>query len=169
MGSSKYDTEIKAAVEKWWPDLPAWRLWKAQLIQESGLDPNARSNVGAAGLAQFMPASWGDMVKALRFPDGVSPTEAKYAIEAGAYYQGKLRRSWKPEGRTTLQRHDLGLASYNAGMGSILKAQERCGGPRLWEEIAPCLDRVTGPENARQTTDYVVKIRKWWQLQELGQ
>ncbi|MGV9269298.1 NlpC/P60 family protein [Kitasatospora sp. NPDC003701] len=31
----------------------------AQLYQESGFDPGARSPVGAQGMAQFMPATWG--------------------------------------------------------------------------------------------------------------
>ncbi|WP_406211080.1 bifunctional lytic transglycosylase/C40 family peptidase [Kitasatospora sp. NBC_01560] len=31
----------------------------AQLYQESGFDPRAKSGVGAQGMAQFMPATWG--------------------------------------------------------------------------------------------------------------
>lgn len=164
--ATTYDVAIRRAVEQWWPDLSAWKLWKAQLFQESRLDPNARSGVGAAGLAQIMPATWKDLSMALRFPDDVSPFDAAYAIEAGAYYQGKLRRGWGSEGRTGPQRNDLGAASYNAGTGHILAAQRACGQARLWPDIAACLSGITGPQNAAQTTTYVERINRYWKTME---
>ena len=157
---TKYDAQIKGAVAKWWLDLPDWQLLKAQYWQESHLDPNARSNVGAEGIAQFMPLSWQDQIKALGWPVGVSRRDANLAIEGGAYYMRGLRRTWRRD-RTPIEAHDLALGSYNAGTGSILKAQKACAGAHLWPDIAPCLESITGTDFARQTRDYVVKIHRW--------
>lgn len=163
---TKYDRSIQAAVEQWWTDLPFWKLWKAQLVAESNLDPNARSGVGAGGLAQIMPTTFHDLSMTLRYPDNASPFDADYAIQAGAYYQGRLRRAWSPAGRTPPQRNDLGLGSYNAGMGHILAAQRRCHDAVVWVDISPCLAEVTGADNARQTTTYVSRINRIWQAME---
>ncbi len=157
---AKYDGQIRAAVGKWWLDYPDWKLLKAQYFQESRLDPNARSGVGAEGIAQFMPASWSDMIKALGWPVGVSRRDAALAIEGGSYYMRNLRRTWA-RNRSPEQAHDLALSSYNAGTGSILKAQKACADGRLWPDIAPCLEGVTGVDFARQTRDYVTRIHRW--------
>lgn len=150
-------------MKRWWPDLPYWKLWKAQLYQESRLDPGAVSPVGARGLAQFMPATWDDVTREM---GRVGGPQDDLAVEAGAYYMAKLRRTWKAD-RTALQRQELAQASYNAGTGSILKAQTRCGGAPMWPQIAPCLEQVTGPEFSRETRTYVDRIGVWWKQMEL--
>lgn len=149
-------------MKRWWPDLPYWKLWKAQLFQESRLDPAAVSPAGARGLAQFMPATWAEVAGAIGLPG--SPHD-DHAIEAGAYYMAKLRRVWRAE-RTALQRNELAQASYNAGAGHILKAQRLCGNARLWAEVRACLPRVTGERNARETRVYVERIAMWWRRME---
>jgi len=149
-------------VKRWWPDLPYWRLWKAQLYQESRLDPRAVSPVGARGLAQFMPATWDDVTRALGAHG--SPHD-ELAIDAGAYYMAKLRRIWR-EDRSVLEKNELAQASYNAGAGSVLKAQRFCGGARLWRTVRECLHLVTGPRNAQETKTYVARIERWWREME---
>lgn len=114
-----------------------------------------------------MPGTWNDIVRDLHWESGSSRFDARLGIQAWAFYQAKLRTSWKPSGRTSLQRHDLGLASYNAGLGNVIKAQQGCDGAILWPDIAPCMVSVTGPSNALQTRDYVVKIHGWWKTMEL--
>lgn len=148
-----YDAQIERAVKRWWPDYPDARAWKAQLWQESRLQPNAVSPVGAAGIAQFMPGTWADVVRQMKLPRGASPHEAALAIEAGAYYMAVLRRQWSSP-RAEHERHRLAQASYNAGLGNILKAQKRCGGAALWDDIATCLPAVTG-KHSRETISYV--------------
>jgi len=140
-------------------------LWKAQLYQESQLNPNAKSGVGAAGLAQFMPGTWRQITKAMNLGD-VSRYEAVPSIEAGAYYMGKLRLQWSAP-RPMMDRHDLAAASYNAGLGSLLKAQRRCGGPSAYKDIVSCLPCITGKQNAAQTTTYVDRIHRWWGMMRL--
>lgn len=153
----KYDDQIKQSVRKWWIG-PEWQWWKAQLWQESRFDPCAVSPVGAKGLAQFMPATWAEVSQQMDLGD-VPATHARHAIDAGAYYMARLSKQWSSP-RPTLERHYLAMASYNAGLGNILKAQRFCEGALLWGEISPCLEKVTG-QHSRETLGYVRLIRKW--------
>lgn len=162
--SAKYDAAIQKSVKRHWPDFPYWRAWKGQLYQESRLDPDAVSPVGARGLAQFMPGTWKMMVREMRLGMKASP-HSEIAIEAGAYYMAKLRRQWsapRPQG----DRHALAAASYNAGLGHLLKAQKLCGGKNLYADIIRCLPRVTG-RHSEETIGYVKAIWKWWRLMEI--
>lgn len=161
--NTKYDKQIQSAVTYYWIDFPKWKYYKAQLYQESLLDSKATSHVGAKGLAQFMPSTWLDMQRELRIPKWVTPYIPSYSIKAGAYYMRKLRNSWTWN-RPIEERHYLALASYNAGLGNILKAQKECkenkGRYILWEDISKCLPLVTG-ENAKETIQYVIRIQRW--------
>jgi soluble lytic murein transglycosylase-like protein len=138
---------------------------KAQGIQESALDPAAVSPVGARGIMQVMPATWTEIRKAMGWR-GISPHSAPHNIFGGVWYQARMARIWSGRDRSRGEAYDLGLASYNAGAGTILQAQALCGNARLWPTIAPCLAAVSGPANARQTTDYVRLIAKWHGMME---
>ena len=92
---------------------------------------------------------------------GVSPHSAPHNIFGGVWYQARMARIWSGRARSQGEAYDLGLASYNAGAGTILRAQALCADARLWPAIALCLATVSGPANARQTTDYVRRIAKW--------
>lgn len=163
--SARYDNDIRRAVKTYWPDLPFWKLWKAQLIAESNLDPNVCSQAQACGLAQFMEPSWEDITRQIG-ESGANRFDARVAIDAGAYYMHGLRHQWMGRNRQTLNAHDLGTASYNAGLGSILKAQRKCNDALLWSDVAPCLQSIAGEAHAKETRDYVAKIRRFWQLME---
>ncbi len=113
-----------------------------------------------------MAPTWRGVLRDLGYGGNEPRADARLAIAAGAYYQARLRRAWRAEGRSGLARNDLGAASYNAGFGSILKAQEKCAGAVLWESIAPCLVEITGGRNAAETRGYVANIRKWWRMME---
>ncbi len=141
-----------------------WKLWKAQLYQESRLDPAAVSPAGARGLAQFMPATWADVARKLDLKG--SPHD-EIAIDAGAYYMAKLRAAWRRD-RSPQERNQLAQASYNPGMGNILKAQAYCGGARDWRAVRTCLPLVTGAGHAQETITYVARIERWWRKMELA-
>jgi len=158
----RYDRQIARAVATWWPDYPSPAAWKAQLYQESRLEAGAVSPVGAAGLAQMMPATWAQITREMRL-GRVSPHH-EVAIDAGAYYMRKLRGIWSAP-RPADDRQRLAQASYNAGPGSILKAQAACDGAATWAAIAPCLPLVTG-RHAVETTGYVASIARWRQMIE---
>lgn len=79
-------------------------LLASQLMAESGFDPDAVSPAGAAGIAQFMPATareWG-----LR--DRFDPVAS---ISAQARFMGSLLRQFDSV--------PLALAAYNAGPGAV--------------------------------------------------
>lgn len=154
---STYDRQIKAAVTRY-GCAPDWHLWWGQLFQESRMDPDARSPAGAVGLAQFMPGTWDDMMASMA-RGTASRTDADESIERGCYYMARLRRSWSSP-RPEVDRHDLAMASYNAGIGHILNAQRACGGPLLYAPIMACLPQITGPVHSRETLGYAPAIRR---------
>ncbi len=82
----------------------------AQLHQESGFNPNARSGVGAMGIAQFMPETWaihghGDVWN----PADAIPAAARYDCAVAA-----ATASVSADPREKM------LAAYNAGPGAVL-------------------------------------------------
>lgn len=160
--STKYDEQIKFAVSSYWLDFPKWKMYKAQLYQESLLEFNATSTAGAMGIAQFMPGTWIDMQKRMDLPSWATPYMPSYAIDAGAFYMRVLRNAWSAK-RSIDEKHRLALASYNAGLGNILKAQKLCGNAIFWDEIKVCLKKVTG-RHSKETITYIERIEKWHSL-----
>ncbi len=161
--TTQYDDLIQAAHLQYLTDplLPGtdWRLLKAQLIQESNLQPDAVSPAGAQAIAQFMPPTWAD-----RAPAGASPFDPEIAIPMAASYMEDLLRQWRAD-RTEMDRYCLALASYNAGLGSILRAQRAAGGANDYRTIIGALPQVTG-RHAAETQGYALKIlRKYAGLQ----
>ena len=134
-------------------------ILKAQLYQESLLKPDAVSYVGAAGIGQFMPATWAEVSRKLGYK-GVSVYSSKHNINAAAYYMSGRLRMWHSP-RPMSDRLSLGWACYNAGCGWILKAQRLCGNPNLYNAIIKCLPAVTG-RHSKETMTYVERIWKYW-------
>ena len=153
----QYDTLIRQWSLFYLPTVD-WRLYKAQLFCESQLISTAVSPVGACGLAQFMPKTWKEVSKELKLKGSITSTDA---IQAGAYYLSKLMHQWDSP-RPEEDRLKLAQASYNAGLGNILKAQKRSGGKSDYQAIIDQLPKVTGNKNAKETIGYVTKIWKTW-------
>lgn len=86
-------------------------LLAAQLNQESGFDPLARSPVGAMGIAQFMPGTWASHGSG----DVFNPADA---IPAAARYDCAVSAA---VGAVDGNRQELMLAAYNAGAGAVLR------------------------------------------------
>jgi hypothetical protein len=162
---SQYDAQIRRAAEDHLPMLP-WVLYWGQLMQESGMNPQARSPVGAMGLAQFMPATWREISAALLL-GAAQPTDIAPAIVAGAYYDARLRRQWSSP-RPERDRAQLMLASYNAGLGSILQSQRACGMASLYESIMACLQLITGARHAQETRGYAPAILRHARRKDAG-
>jgi soluble lytic murein transglycosylase-like protein len=161
-----YDPIIKSAAATHLPGTD-WRLVKAQLFQESRLNTNAVSPVGAQGIAQFMPGTWADMTKQMRMPADASPFDPDFAIPAMCHYMAKLYKEWSAP-RPAADRYALTLASYNAGMGNILKAQKLAqkmygiNEANAYYRIISALHLVTGYGHSRETREYVAKIYNYF-------
>jgi len=136
-----------------------WTALKAQGWQESRLKPHAVSPADARGVMQFTARAWGECQKALGFT--ASPHDPKFSIICGGWYMARMDRIWNRRGRTPEQVWPLALGSYNAGAGSLIKAQQKCDNALLWQDIAPCLHLVTGQKNSKETIQYVILIPRW--------
>ena len=141
-----------------------WRLLKAQCFQESRFIEQAVSPVGAAGVCQFMPATWKDVERQLDLKGNVFNPQLN--IQFAAYYMNKQLKFWKSP-RPEADRISLALASYNAGAGHLINAQRKCGGSNLYSEIIECLPDITG-HHSKETIGYVKNIWKFWTQMVIG-
>lgn len=97
-------------------------LIAAQIDQESGWNPDARSSAGAVGLSQFMPSTWatwgvdanGDGRVDPRDPADAIMTQARYDCAIAAHMKKLLER-----GTVSGDLLSLTLAGYNAGTGAV--------------------------------------------------
>ena len=95
-----------------------WLLMGAQGYQESQLNQNAKSRVGAVGVMQVMPATGKDM----KVGD-IRETEAN--IHAGIkYMRWMIDEYYEKEPMTKLDKALFAFASYNAGAGRDATASE---------------------------------------------
>lgn len=161
--TNKYDASIQHATDLFTPGVD-WLYYKAQFYQESRLNPDAISPVGARGIAQFMPGTWKDMSVVMNVNG--SPHDPELSILLGVRYMAQLRRTWRANPkpnvtRSDYDRHSLALCSYNAGAGNCLKAQKLCNNAVTWVEIKVCLPAVTGKHH-KETWDYQNKIMHQW-------
>jgi len=92
-----------------------WRLITAQMYQESGFNPKAKSYAGAKGLMQIMPRT----AKSLGIKDVTKPDNG---IKAGVKYMDWLRDRFKEE-LAVSDRLWFSLAAYNAGAGHVHDAR----------------------------------------------
>ena len=112
---SPYDDLIRKYARKYGLD---WRLVAAQMFQESGFDPKAKSWAGARGLMQVMPRTAQEM--------GFDPKDLydpETSIAAGTLYMHRMLKL-SHFGLPLEQRYRFALASYNAGYGHVLDARK---------------------------------------------
>jgi len=137
-------------------------LMMAQGFQESTLDQNVKSPVGAIGLMQVMPATGKD----LKVGD---ITQAESNVHAGVkYMRFMIDRYYANEPMTPLNMGLFAFASYNAGPARVAslrkEAAKRGLDPNRWfhnvELVAA--DKV-GPE----TVTYVANIYKYYTAYKL--
>jgi membrane-bound lytic murein transglycosylase MltF len=135
----------------------------AQGYQESQLDQQAKSHVGAIGVMQIMPATGAE----LKVGD-IRVTEAN--IHAGTKYMDQLMtRYFKDADFSPANRALFAFASYNAGPGNISKmrkeAQKRGLDPNKWFNN---VELVTAERIGIETTTYVRNIFKYYTSYKLS-
>ncbi len=129
----------------------------AQGYQESQLNQQAKSHVGAVGVMQIMPATGAE----LKVGD-IRVTESN--IHAGAKYMDQLmNRYFKDVDFSPANRALFAFASYNAGPGNIAKmrkeAEKRGLDPAKWFNN---VELVTAERIGIETTTYVRNIFKYY-------
>ncbi|WP_310570642.1 transglycosylase SLT domain-containing protein [Gemmatimonas sp.] len=156
--ADRYDDTFRKAAKRSFGPAFDWRLFKAQGMAESNLDPMARSRVGARGLMQLMPSTYREI--ASENADLALIDNPELNIEAGIAYDRRLWLRWENDSIAEDRRQFM-FASYNAGRGTLLNAQRRARqrqlDPRQWrniEKIAASVPRWRHLE----TLDYVRKI-----------
>jgi membrane-bound lytic murein transglycosylase MltF len=129
----------------------------AQGYQESTLDQNAKSHVGAIGVMQIMPATGAQL--------GVGDIrEIEPNIHGGAKYMDQLMAKYFPDANFSAGNRPLfAFASYNAGPGNISKmrkeAAKRGLDPDKWFNN---VEVVTAEKIGMETTTYVRNIYKYY-------
>ncbi|MCH6199337.1 LysM peptidoglycan-binding domain-containing protein [Aquiflexum sp. LQ15W] len=103
-------------------------------IIESGLNPKAKSRVGALGLWQFMPAT-GKMYGLDYNKDVDLRMDPELSSDAAAKYLKSLYRMFGD--------WELALAAYNCGPGNVRKAIRRSGGKKTFWGVYDYLPKET--------------------------
>jgi soluble lytic murein transglycosylase-like protein len=134
-----------------------WQHFKAQGLAESGLDPSARSYVGARGVMQLMPGTYAEIKK--RSGELGSIDEPEWNIAAGIMHSRGLWRRWEDAPEDERLRFMFG--SYNAGEGTIFRAKRAAREKQLPDYVWTSIETVA-PEvpkwRYRETLPYVRKI-----------
>jgi len=132
-------------------------LMAAQGYQESGLDQNAKSQVGAVGVMQLMPATG----KELGVGD-IGATEAN--IHAGVkYMRFMMDRYFKDEPMDTLNKGLFTFASYNAGPGRVRQLRQEAAKRGLDANVwFGNVEQIASERIGRETVTYVANIYKYY-------
>ena len=100
-----------------------WRLLAALAKQESSLNPNARSRVGARGLLQIMPATGREIASDLGLTSW-NLTNPAQSIQMGAFYLAKMRTHTRPYAKNYRDNIRLSLCAYNAGPTAVTRYRD---------------------------------------------
>lgn len=141
-----------------------WLLVAAQGYQESGLNQQAKSAVGAVGVMQLMPGTGKDM--------GVGDiSQLEPNVHAGVkYVRFMMDQYYANEPMTDVDKGLFAFASYNAGPGRIrqmrAEAAKRGLDPNKWFDN---VELVTAEKIGRETVGYVSNIYKYYVAYKLVQ
>ncbi|WP_406475685.1 NlpC/P60 family protein [Streptomyces sp. NBC_01615] len=91
----------------------------AQLKQESNFNPEAGSDVGARGIAQFMPATWTTWGTDGNHDGKKDVWDPEDAIPAQGKFMCSLLKKGKAHPQYSGSPIELALAGYNAGWGRV--------------------------------------------------
>ena len=128
----------------------------AQGYQESTLDQNAKSPVGAIGVMQVMPPTGREL-------NVGNISEVEPNIHAGVkYMRFMMDQYFKDEPMDDLNKILMTFAAYNAGPGRIRQlrreTEKRSLDPNVWFNN---VERVASERIGRETVTYVSNIYKY--------
>jgi len=159
--TSDYDRHFKKNTKHYFGPGFDWHWFKAQGIAESGLNPKAKSSVGAVGIMQIMPSTYDEILT--RKPGLGHIDDPRWNIAAAIYYNRQLYKRWKKKDVSVDERLNFMFASYNAGFTRVLRAMKKAGNKHIekpeatknWNHVSP----FTPPE----TRHYIRRIDKLMQ------
>jgi membrane-bound lytic murein transglycosylase F len=106
-----------------------------------------------------MPSTYADIRS--RNPEIGEINDPEWNIAAGIYYNRQLWRQWT-EGAANTDREEFMFGSYNAGRGTILRAQKVAAGKFLDERVWSSIQNVA-PDVPKwrheETLNYVQRIQ----------
>ena len=118
--TDRYDETFRKYSQRFFGPGYDWRLFKAQAMAESNIDMNAKSWVGARGIMQLMPSTFREVHS--KNPEMSSINKPEWNIGAGIFYDRQIYLQWlDQQGESDSQ--PFMMASYNAGRGTLLRAQ----------------------------------------------
>ena len=153
IATSKYDPTFQKYTRRYFGAGTDWRWFKAQGMAESDLTPTARSRVGARGIMQLMPSTYGQIKSAL--PKFGAIDNPEWNIAAGILHDHDLWTMWTrdvPEEN----RWAFMFAAYNAGEGTIMRARKTAEAERLDHSQWPAIERIAP------------KVERWRYAETLG-
>jgi len=143
--TQRYDPIFRKYTKRYFGVGTDWRLFKAQGMAESDLTPTARSRVGARGIMQLMPSTYGLIQSAL--PQFGAIDNPEWNIAAGILHDRDLWTLFKRDVPDD-ERWRFMFAGYNAGEGTIIRARRTAAAAllddRSWrsiEQVAPTVER----------------------------
>jgi membrane-bound lytic murein transglycosylase MltF len=133
-----------------------WMLMAAQGYQESRLDQQAKSHVGAVGVMQLMPAT-GEELK-------VDITKAEGNIQGGVkYIRFMIDKYYKDEPMDDLNKGLFAFAAYNCGPGRVKQLRRDAAARGLDANVwFDNVERVAAEKIGRETVTYVSNIYKYY-------
>jgi len=156
--TDRYDDAFRKYAQRFFGPGYDWRIFKAQAMAESNINMNAKSWVGARGIMQLMPSTFKEIRS--KNSDILSIDKPEWNIAAGIYYDRQLWKQWSDQ-QGAQGSESFMLGSYNAGRGTLLRAQDvarlKVLDPILWpsiETVAPDVPRWRYEE----TLTYVDRI-----------
>lgn len=156
--STRFDDVFRKYTKRYFGMGYDWRFFKAQGMAESELNPTAKSWVGARGIMQLMPSTFGAIQS--KRPEFTSIDDPEWNIAAGIMHDRYLYTLWK-KWIPDEERERFMFASYNAGEGTITRARGVAKAANLdtarWtsiERVAPTVQRW----RYRETLGYVRRI-----------
>ena len=119
--TKQYDETFRKYSKRYFGPAFDWTHFKAQAMAESNLDPNATSYVGARGLMQLMPSTYG-AIQTQR-PEFGAINDPEWNIAAGIMHDRYLWKLWSKE-ISEEERLNFMFSSYNAGQGTLARAMK---------------------------------------------
>jgi membrane-bound lytic murein transglycosylase F len=162
--TGRFDDTFRKYSKRYFGPAFDWKVFKAQAMAESNLNPQARSSVGARGLMQLMPSTY-QMIQSQQ-PELGEIDDPEWNIAAGISYDRYLWQLWSRKEVVEPERGYFMFGSYNAGQGTITRATNVAREQNLdharWssiEVIAPNVKRWRYVE----TLGYVRKIERYYE------